>query len=388
LTFLGNVNIITKTHREGATMANEHFVDTGKSSFFGDYVYERAVPQDHFLRKLKEIIPWERFTKRLIGLYKGEGLVGRPPFDPALILKMELVAYLYNLSERQVETYLNDSLSAKYFVGLAVDELPPDHSTLTVFRERLVQRGRQQVFAGMLEEIVQIAVQSGIQFGPIQIVDSVHTIAHVNTDKDHQRQNKGKGPRDPDAQWGVKHKRKVRNEEGKEEEQTVYFYGYKAHVSLNAENGLITSLEATSGEVYDGHHFIPLVEHDRKQKLPLEIYTADKAYDDTQNHDHLDVCGLYSAIRLKRTRTEKKDPHKQVWYALRQTPEYQQGLQERYKIERKFGEAKQGHGLGRCRYLGKLKFTIQAFFTAMMLNLKRMVKILCGVGFKTQAAAG
>jgi transposase, IS5 family len=365
-------------------MANEHFVETGKGSFFGDYVYERAVPKDHFLRKLKEIIPWERFTKRLIGLYKGEGIVGRPPFDPALILKMELVAYLYNLSERQVETYLNDSLSAKYFVGLAVDEPAPDHSTLAVFRERLVERGRQQVFEGMLEEIVQIAVQSGIQFGPIQIVDSVHSVANVNTQKDKHRH--GKGPRDPDAQWGVKHKRKVKNEEGKEEEQTVYFYGYKAHVSLNAETGLITSLETSSGEANDGQHFIPLVEQDGRQKLGVEIYTADKAYDDGQNHYHLDVRGLYSAIRLKRTRTEKKDPHKQVWLDLQETPQYQQGLEERYKIERKFGEAKQVHGLGRCRYLGKVKFTIQAFFTAMVLNLKRMVKILCGLGFKTQAA--
>jgi len=369
-------------------MEKKRFAETGKGSFFGDYVYDRIVPAGHFLRKLKEIILWERFTQRLIKLYKGEGIVGRPPFDPALVLKMELIAYLYNLTERQVEVYLNENLPAKYFVGLAVDQPAPDHSTLTVFRERLVQRGRLQVFEEMLEEIIQSALQSGIQFGSIQIVDSVHTMAHVNTDKDHQRQKKGKGPRDPDAQWGVKHKRKVKNEEGKEEEQTVYFYGYKTHVSLNAENGLITSLETTSGEAYDGHHFIPLVDHDRKQKLPVEIYTADKAYDDTQNHYHLDVRGLYSAIRLKRTRTEKKDPHKQVWYALCQTPEYQQGLQERYKIERKFGEAKQGHGLGRCRYLGRMGFAVQAFLTAIVLNLKRMVKLLSGVGFKTQAAVG
>jgi len=121
------------------------------------------VPAGHFLRKLKEVIPWERFTQRLIKLYKGEGLVGRPPLDPALVLKRELIAYLYDLTERQVEVYLNENLPAKYCVGLAVDtctapHLPwravpgnavrckcqpaPDHSTLTVFRERLMQRGR------------------------------------------------------------------------------------------------------------------------------------------------------------------------------------------------------------------------------------------------------
>ena len=78
---------------------------------------------------------------------------------------------------------------------------------------------------------------------------------------------------------------------------------------------------------------------------------------------------------------------KQVWLELIKTPEYKQGLKERYKIERKFGEAKQGHGLGRCRYVGRLRFAVQVFFTAIVLNLKRMVKLLTGVGFKTQSVS-
>lgn len=368
-------------------MEKQRYVETGSSSFFGEYLYDQVVPTQHFLRQLKQSIQWERFTQKLIRLYKGGGVVGRPPFDPALVLKMELIAYLYNLTERQVEVYINENLPAKYFVGLAVDQRAPDHSTLTVFRERLVKRGKLKVFNEMLEEIVQIALQSGIRFGTIQIVDSVHSIANVNTDKDQNRQNKGKEPRDADARWGVKHKRKVKTEDGKKEEQTEYFYGYKAHVSLNAENGLITSLECTSGEAYDGHHFTSLVDHDLTQQLPVETYTADKAYDDGNNHYNLEVRGLHSAIRLKKTRTEKKDDNKQVWLDLRQTPQYQQGLKERYKVERKFGEAKQGHGLGRCRYLGRVGFAVQALFTAIMLNLKRMVKLLTGVGFKTQAVA-
>jgi IS5 family transposase len=69
-----------------------------------------------------------------------------------------------------------------------------------------------------------------------------------------------------------------------------------------------------------------------------------------------------------------------------QSPAYEFGRKERYKIEHKFGEAKQGHGLGRCRSLGLLNFGIQAYFTAIVLNLKRMVKLLTGVGFKTQHA--
>ena len=129
-----------------------------------------------------------------------------------------------------------------------------------------------KVLEERLEEIVQMALESGIHFGSIQIVDSVHSIADVNTDKDQRRQKKGKGPRDADAKWGVKHKRKVKTEDGKEEKQIEYFVGYKAHVSLSAENGLITSLETTSGEAYDGHHFCSLVDQDLEQNLPVETY--------------------------------------------------------------------------------------------------------------------
>lgn len=60
-------------------------------------------------------------------------------------------------------------------------------------------------------------------------------------------------------------------------------------------------------------------------------------------------------------------------------------MKERYKIEPKFGEAKGGHGLGCCRYLGLVRYAIQGILTALVLNLKRMVKLLVGVNFKGRA---
>ena len=156
---------------------------------------------------------------------------------------------------------------------------------------------------------------------------------------------------------------------------------------MNAESGLITSLEVTSGEAYDGHHFCSLVDHDLQQKLPVDTYGGEKGYDDGNNHFYLKYRGLRSAIHLKRTRTEKKDGNKQIWLELEKTGQYKEGLQERYKIERKFGEAKQSHGLGSCRYVGKARFAIQSFLTAIVLNLKRMVKLLSGVNFRARAYA-
>jgi IS5 family transposase len=368
-------------------MEQERYIETGNGSFFGEYFYDQVVGKDHFLRKLREILDWGYFTKKYIKMYKGQGVVGRPPYDPGMVLKVEVIAYLYKLSERQVEEYVNENIPAKYFVGIAIDGKGPDHSTLATFRARLLMNGKKKVFEEMLGKIVEEALKQGVKFGSIQVIDSVHSIADVNTAKDQSRQKQGKEPRDPDAKWGVKHDRKVKNEKGEEEKQKECFYGYKAHVSMNAENGLITSLEITSGEAYDGHHFCSLVDHDLEQNIPVDTYAGDKGYDDGDNHYYLEMKGLHSAIRLKRTRTEKKDDNKQIWLELAKTSQYKAGLKERYKVERKFGEAKQSHGLGRCRYVGRQGFTVQSYLTAFVLNLKRLVKLLTGVNFKARAYA-
>jgi IS5 family transposase len=73
---------------------------------------------------------------------------------------------------------------------------------------------------------------------------------------------------------------------------------------------------------------------------------------------------------------------------LAQSEGYRRGQKGRYKVERKFGEAKVGHGLRRCRYVGPVKYALQAILTAMALNLKRMVRLLTGIPFKGRAAAG
>jgi IS5 family transposase len=254
-------------------------------SFFGDLVYRQVIPEDHFLVKLKQLIPWGRFTEQLIRYYQGGGEVGRPPYEPAVILRMLLVSYLYDLSERQVEEMVNYHLPMKYFVGLAVNERAPDHSTLTAFKGRVQDNGHLAAFDQMLAEIVVMAGELGVVFGEIQVLHSVHTVADVNTQKDESRQKKeGKGPRDPSARWGVKHSRRVKDPQGRVVEQREYFYGYKAHVSLNSESELITSVRVTPGNRYDGHELPPLVEKDLAQGLPVGIVAGDRGYDDSDNH--------------------------------------------------------------------------------------------------------
>ncbi len=121
------------------------------------------------------------------------------------------------------------------------------------------------------------------------------------------------------------------------------------------------------------------MDQDIVQNIPIDTYTADRGYDDGNNHFYLQHNNPNSAIYLKDFRTKRKDPNKQIWQEMIQTCAYKAGCKERYKIECKFGEAKQGHGLGRCCYLELLGVGVQAYFTAIVLNLKRMVKMLIEV---------
>jgi hypothetical protein len=128
-----------------------------------------------------------KYTQKMMRRYKGGAEYGHPPFDPLLLLKMLLVAYLYNLSERQTEQYINDSMSAKYFLGLGIDQFAPDHSTLTKFKRRMIERKRELKLESMLADIVQPALDKGICFSSIQLVESTHSIADINTSKEDTR---------------------------------------------------------------------------------------------------------------------------------------------------------------------------------------------------------
>jgi transposase, IS5 family len=366
-------------------MAEKHFKQLGIDSFFGSFVYQRVVPRDHFLVKLNQVIEWDGFTKILLPAYKGLAEEGRPPYPPVVILKMLVIGYLYRFSERQVEEATNFNLAIKEFVGLAVDELAPDHSTLSEFNQRIREAGGWAKLQAIGDSVLRQATAAGIKLGKIQVVDSVHTVADVDNDVDRQRQEHGQPPRDQQAQLVKKGKRRQTGPDGKVTKANLQYLGYKSHVSLNAETGLITTIEPTGGSAADNEQFPKLLEHDEQLGVAADTYAGDKAYDDTDQHYRLWHQGKHSALRLNDYRTANSNQHRDYWLQVKDTPQYQSGLAERYKVERKFGEAKLWHRFGRCRYLGLLRYGVQAHLTALVLNLKRIVTLLTGVHFRAGA---
>lgn len=362
------------------------FKKSTQHSICGDPFVRCAKGRDHFLFRLGEVVDWDEFTPTFVKAYKGEAAVGEAPYHPLVLFKMLLLSHLFKTSERAVEDLCTWYIPARLFIGLGALDTVPDHSTLSVFRRRVKQHAGLSDFAAVFDGIILQAVARGVRFGTIQIVDSVHTVANVNNEKDRERHEQGKPSADPDATLVHKGRRNVTKPDGGVERQRLMHLGYKTHVSLDAETGIVTSIKPTTGSSADNEQMIDLIEHDGRLGVPGQVYTADKAYDDGEIHAHLKKKGKRSAISLKKQRTEKKDDNKEPWFETLADPLYQAGLEVRYKVERTFGEGKLWHHLARCRSVGLLNFKIQSYLTFIAINLKRIVYLLTGMRLRQMPA--
>lgn len=311
-------------------------------SFYGDHIYDQVIPDDHFLRQLEKAVDFSFVNDLCRDAYNPD--VGRPACEPQMMFKILFLQFPYDISDRRIEEEVKFNLALKWFVGLVINESPPDASSLTRFRGRLgVKR-----FARLFNQIVSLARGKGLISERLSIVDSTHVKAKVDTFK---MQSKPERVKDKDARYGYKTHNKP-------------FFGYKSHTGIDADSEIITKVETTPGNVHDGEVFRKVVD-DKSQMV-----TADKAYDSKKNHRLLKRKKKTSAIIIKKNRKSKRLKKNQM------KAEVIAAQRERPKIERKFAELKRSHGLAVARYWGLAKMSIQNLMTAITCNLKRMVKLV------------
>jgi IS5 family transposase len=325
-------------------------------SFFGNFLYEQILSQrPHFLKDLAQVVDFRFVEAHCKGFYADWG---RDPWDPVLMFKMVFLQFLYDLSDRQMEEQAAFNLVYKWFLGLSVEELPPDFSTLCRFRARLGAEGFETLF----NQVVEQARRRGFITYRLHIIDSTHISARVDLFR-LKKEHKGKGDGDdddhyvdrhspdPDARFGRKSKKKS-------------FYGYKAHKVEDADSEFIVRVKTTPGNEPDGKQLPALIDGHAGEA------TGDKAYDSEANHAHLAAMGVTSGIIRRKPRPGRP----------------RNSRRERPKIERKFSEGKNRHGLDKARYWGLAKVSIQSFMTAIVLNLKRLVKLTLAGGTIPQRA--
>lgn len=343
------------------------FKQTNNNSFFGNYLYEQAVPQSCFLRQLAEAVDFSFINDICLDRYGNLGKAGNRPYEPAMLFKILFLSFVYDISLREIEEQINDRLSFKWFLGLAVNDFSPDHSTLTVFRDRL----EETVFQTIFNRIVKQAKEKGLINDRLKIIDSTDLRANVDLSRlARQNENKknsdggrndyiDKSSPDQDARFGRKSSKKR-------------FYGYKQHIIIDGDSEIIENVVITAGNVKDEQIMEPLLA-EVKKSTDLRRKTkilADKGYDTNANHELIEKCQCKSFIIIKKNRKAAKLRKRM------KTKIYRKTIKERYKVERRFADGKSNHGLGKCRWLGQWKTEIQNYLTATVLNCKRIVVLL------------
>ena len=91
---------------------------------------EDLVPEDHFLRKLDAALDMAFVHEETEGLYSKR--YGRPPIDPVVLVKYELLGFLYGIpSERQIEQRIQTDVAMRWYLELDLFDRVPDHSTIS-----------------------------------------------------------------------------------------------------------------------------------------------------------------------------------------------------------------------------------------------------------------
>lgn len=66
-------------------MGRQRLKERDRDAFFGDFVYKQVAPKGHSLGKLNEVVPWPRFTYKLVK--RDLGAKGKilfvPPREPS-----------------------------------------------------------------------------------------------------------------------------------------------------------------------------------------------------------------------------------------------------------------------------------------------------------------
>jgi len=102
------------------------------------------------LNKLLAEAKFDAYVENLCASLYAEG--GRPSIPPGVFFRMLFIGYFEGIdSQRGIAWRCSDSLSLRSFLGLALTESTPDHSSLTVIRQRLPKELIEQVFSFVLK---------------------------------------------------------------------------------------------------------------------------------------------------------------------------------------------------------------------------------------------
>lgn len=359
--------------------------------------------------------------------YAEEKRGGRRGIDPVVYFKMLMTGFFEGIeSERQIAARCEDSLSLRGFLGYALDEPTPEHSSMTIIRQRLGGDCFARVFALVLAALQRHGLLKGRHLGidssVIEANASLRGLSERNTEEGYwsyvqrlareaglettdgaalrnfDRHRAGKklsnqqwqNPHDPDAKIG-------RTKDGATD--MVYLPEH----TVDLDTGAIVQAQVLPGDHRDSEELstrvieavlnVQQAQGDR-EALP-ETLTGDKGYFSLLEIGRLQELSLKTVIsdpRRAQRRFDKLSSRERQSLARAQrsvTSKYGRKLLRKrgQHIERSFAHVLDAGGMRRATLRGLENLNKRHQIAATCYNLSQLLRRLYGIGTPKQWVA-
>jgi transposase, IS5 family len=286
------------------------------------------------LEALAAAIEWAPVARLIDGI--NAAARGEPAWPPLALFKALLLGFLYDLSDVALAEAVDDRASFRRFCGFCSAEATPERTAFVRFRRQLVAKGLD---AKLFQAVVRQLEAQGLAVKTGTLVDATVIGPAAKTDDE--------------ADWCVY--------AGPERSPVK---GYKAHVAADEAGGIVRRVEVTPANIHDSRGFEAVL-----PARPGRVW-ADRAYD--SHAIHVEVRSRRGTPRIARQVTSRMAPAK----AAARRAWNRTVASVRCRVEKIFGTAKRSYGLGRARYLGLARVSLQVHLTLLAYNLTRATSLL------------
>jgi len=282
---------------------------------FSKRYIDAMLPKSHILLDIKKLVDFSFVTLEVKDLYS---YTGRGSIDPERMFKMLFLMFFSNIpSERELVEQVQVNVLYRYFCDINLDETIPDHSTFTVFRQRLGKERFKRLFNRTLEQCIRYNLVDGshISFDATIVKadsampnnkrtkkdvleDADKIIEKAFNDTPTQKTSRGNkelplSKSDPDARWTRKPK------EGP-------VLGYNTHISADSKEKIITNVDVTPANVPGHEKMTELIDEQVKNhNLDIKEVSADSEYSAGHVREDLERRSITGYIPLPKDRGNK-----------------------------------------------------------------------------------
>ena len=288
----------------------------------------RRTRKREFLESMERVVPWSELVSLIEPYAPQSGRRGQQPFAVEAMLRIHFMQQWFNLSDPAMEEALHDVPVFRDFAGLSnwADAMPSESSILR-FRHLLE---RHKLADQILATVNGLLSAKGLLLKAGTVVDAT-LIAAPSSTKNRE------GERDPEMHQSKKGQQ--------------WYFGMKAHIGVDAESGLVHTVQGTSGNVND------VVEANSLLHGEETVVFTDAGYQGADKRPDAKPGVTWHVAMRPGKRRALDTEHNEADALLEKIERIKAGV--RAKVEHPFRVIKRQFGHVKVRYRGLKKNTAQ-----------------------------